>query len=279
MSKRVCFFLIILLDINLAASKIVNTSIPKCGTFMLMNLTHFITGLVFGYDNCSEFVSQMYRPTIEKLAKCTLSNDFNCYHLPYNPEYSEFFKQNNIKVCFIYRDPRDQVVSQVYYMFLQADREKRGYGRFNFNSLLTALIGDNEKSPFQLEHFQDMSLEMLSSMEYISHIKRYYELFLGWQKSDICYSVRFEDLVGPRGGGTVERQKNEITNIAKHLGVELSESQINHISANLFGNTDTFREGKIGSWKGHFTEDHKKQFKAVADDLLIKLGYEQDNNW
>ncbi len=41
----------------------------------------------------------------------------------------------------------------------------------------------------------------------------------------------------------------------------------------------TFRSGKTGEWKNHFTDEHKKIFKDVAGDLLIKLGYEKDNDW
>jgi sulfotransferase 6B1 len=38
----------------------------------------------------------------------------------------------------------------------------------------------------------------------------------------------------------------------------------------------TFRSGKTGEWKKHFTDEHKKIFKEVAGDLLL-LGYEKDN--
>ncbi len=41
----------------------------------------------------------------------------------------------------------------------------------------------------------------------------------------------------------------------------------------------TFRSGKTGGWKGYFTEEHKKLFKDVAGDLLVRLGYEKDNEW
>ena len=41
----------------------------------------------------------------------------------------------------------------------------------------------------------------------------------------------------------------------------------------------TFRSGKTGEWRKHFTDEHKKIFKDVAGDLLIRLGYEKDNNW
>ena len=41
----------------------------------------------------------------------------------------------------------------------------------------------------------------------------------------------------------------------------------------------TFRSGKTGGWKQHFTDEHKDLFKEVAGDLLVRLGYEQDNDW
>jgi len=41
----------------------------------------------------------------------------------------------------------------------------------------------------------------------------------------------------------------------------------------------TFRSGKTGEWKKYFTEEHRKIFKDVAGDLLVRLGYESNNDW
>jgi len=41
----------------------------------------------------------------------------------------------------------------------------------------------------------------------------------------------------------------------------------------------TFRSGKTGEWRKRFTDEHKKIFKDVAGDLLIRLGYEKDDKW
>jgi hypothetical protein len=41
----------------------------------------------------------------------------------------------------------------------------------------------------------------------------------------------------------------------------------------------TFRSGKTGEWRKYFTEEQKKIFKDVAGDLLVRLGYEQSNEW
>ena len=40
-----------------------------------------------------------------------------------------------------------------------------------------------------------------------------------------------------------------------------------------------FRTGIAGDWQNVFTEQERRDFKAVAGDLLIELGYERDNDW
>jgi hypothetical protein len=42
---------------------------------------------------------------------------------------------------------------------------------------------------------------------------------------------------------------------------------------------DFFRKGVAGDWKSIFTEQDKRDFKAAAGDLLIELGYEEDDDW
>jgi hypothetical protein len=40
-----------------------------------------------------------------------------------------------------------------------------------------------------------------------------------------------------------------------------------------------YRKGGAGDWVNHFNEQHKKYFKENYNDLLVKLGYEKDDNW
>ncbi len=39
------------------------------------------------------------------------------------------------------------------------------------------------------------------------------------------------------------------------------------------------RSGKPGQWRDYFTEAHKEQFKELHGDLLVRLGYEPNNDW
>jgi hypothetical protein len=43
--------------------------------------------------------------------------------------------------------------------------------------------------------------------------------------------------------------------------------------------TSLVRKGIAGDWKNVFSDTDKQIFKKEAGDLLIKLGYEKDNNW
>lgn len=40
-----------------------------------------------------------------------------------------------------------------------------------------------------------------------------------------------------------------------------------------------YRKGVAGDWKNHFTDEDKRAFKALAGDMLIRLGYEKDMSW
>jgi len=39
------------------------------------------------------------------------------------------------------------------------------------------------------------------------------------------------------------------------------------------------RKGQAGDWKNHFNERHKQLFKSHYGDILVRAGYETDNNW
>jgi hypothetical protein len=41
----------------------------------------------------------------------------------------------------------------------------------------------------------------------------------------------------------------------------------------------TFRSGKVGDWRQHFTQTNVDFFKQSTGELLVKLGYEDDDTW
>ena len=101
--------------------------------------------------------------------------------------------------------------------------------------------------------------------------------YLGWLDHPEVMKIYFEDLVNDRAA-TLNKiidhflARVPLTTPRKTI-LDSLESSINP------SKSPTFRSGKTGEWKKHFTDEHKKIFKDVAGDLLIQLGYEKDNNW
>lgn len=164
---------------------------------------------------------------------------------------------------FIYRDPRDVVVSHVYYV---TDMEKKHIHHNYYQSmpdfdtrLTISILGRPEiKTEFP-------------------HISGRFTPYLGWLDQSAVLKIRFEDLVHDRPG-TLNRIIDHFLarvplQTPRNLLLEKLELSINPRKS------PTFRSGKTGEWKNYFTDKHKKIFKQVAGDLLIRLGYEKDNNW
>lgn len=293
--KLIIFLTSVIITNQARASHAILISPPKAGTWMLERTVGHITKKqnvawkMLYYDmQSSSIKAQAYRemslftPPLDLFDACTnlVADDYMLSHLVWDKAYEDILSKKQFKVILIIRDPRDQLVSRTFYM-LKHTNLFPGIAHLSFDQLLLGLIGADTQ-PEQL--FPDLLNSHLSYQQKplskaISHIKKFYEPFLPWQKSVLCYTTTFEKLVGKRGGGSDELQRKEIENIAAHLGIMLDVPEIDSVAQAIFGRTDTFREGQIGSWKKHFTDEHKQAFKKVASDLLIALGYEVDNNW
>lgn len=233
------------------------TSIPKCGTHLLVKCVELLTKRTMrGKGN-------------QLLAGKGLSEKGGFFHkhVPYSLNTSRIFKQHNVKVFFIFRDPRDRAVSRVHFIYDGGWQKQELYTQnplrqLSFDDLLTYAI----KEPGAIS-----GLPLLEE----------YNAFLPWKDDPSCCAVRFEDLVGPHGGGSRKAQLRAIKKIARHLdpAFALDNSLINECAKNLFGGTPTFREGKIGAWKDVFKDEHKKLFKRLTKRLLVGLGYEKTTDW
>lgn len=109
--------------------------------------------------------------------------------------------------------------------------------------------------------------------------KRNGEYAADWLDLPGVVVTRFEELVGDQGGGSDVVQRQVIEELATILNITLTKPIWDRIHSELFGGNQTFRKGQINEWKERFKEEHKEAFKAVMGDTLIRLGYEQDNNW
>lgn len=304
---RINLFLQISLFLSLSfleiKTKIANTlliGVPKGGTHLLQEVFKKLTGFVpanvrlakenilknyslKGLDNqeMPTDTFQLMIPSLDILHKCTnsLSNEYLISHMKYDKQYEELLKKNNFKIIMIIRDPRAQLISRVFYT--KNVPFYPGLQHLNHDELLAGFMGIGSTS---YQNFNDILTSHISypnkpKSTVISRIDKFYQEFLPWMNSSICYVTKFENLVGIKGGGSQEKQIIEIINIAKHIGIHLDHNQAKKVGDSIFGNTSSFREGKIDSWKKYFTPYYKEEFKKIGGNLLKQLNYEENDNW
>ena len=167
---------------------------------------------------------------------------------------------------FIYRDPRDQLVSHVFY----AKDIHTGHGMHEYyNTKLTTM---EERLNVAIEGCDLPGLGLPTIWErYVVHF--------GWFERDDVLCLKFEDILLNK-----EKTFGALLDYIESYGVVFSVTRtqaIEVLSQSIKPKkSGTFRKGQPGNWKSHFTDENKRRFKAVAGDLLTRLGYEDsDQDW
>lgn len=164
---------------------------------------------------------------------------------------------------FIFRDPRDVVVSHVFYVTEMETRHvhHKYYASLpDFDARLkVSILGRDDPQ----NEFPDIAARFAP--------------YLGWLDHAEVMQIHFEDLVNERAA-TLEKIADRFLSriplpTPKDQIVAALEAAINP------GKSPTFRSGKTGEWRKHFNAEHKQIFKDIAGDLLLKLGYEKGNDW
>jgi len=116
-----------------------------------------------------------------------------------------------------------------------------------------------------------------------------WEAYAPWVDEYWVHAVKFEDILADakrEAAGILEYGLEQITRGIWEAEFRVERSIFDHAAesmARLSQRTDlspTFREGKAGGWQAVFTEQHKEQFKEQDQaGWLVRLGYEQDNDW
>lgn len=165
---------------------------------------------------------------------------------------------------FVYRDPRDLLVSHVYY----ATSMNEGHG---MNKLYNSLSDFSERLKIAITGIDRDGM-------YMVNIARRYDGVFEWLKQPHTLCLRFEDMINDQDN-TLRKMLGEFGSAGYSLPIP-EEKALEHLREAIQpGKSHTFRKGRTGAWKDHFTEGHKDLFKQVAGDLVVRLGYELDNNW
>lgn len=189
--------------------------------------------------------------------------DIASAHLFARPEAVERVCSSKFVPYFIFRDPRDVVVSHVFYV---TDMETRHV----HHEFYQALPDFNARLHVSILGRPDTNIEF-------PNIAGRFAPYLGWLEQSEVLSIHFEDLIHDRAAALTRIMEHFLARVplpaSRTSMLEAMEASINP------NRSPTFRSGKTGEWKKHFTDEHKNIFKDVAGDLLLRLGYEKDNDW
>jgi hypothetical protein len=180
-------------------------------------------------------------------------------HCAYSPQVSTAVIEGGLRTICIVRDPRDVAVSHAHFIMRIG---KKRITRKPEHQALVALPDNRARI-----------LAMLRGPSGKPSIAESFREFKGWHDHpDVCF-VRFEDLVGARGGGDGALQRESIRRFLDFLGMSRTAEQVETICSSLFGNTGTFRKGTIGQWRQEFGPEQRAAAKETLADVLETYGY------
>ncbi|WP_273844801.1 sulfotransferase domain-containing protein [Rubrobacter calidifluminis] len=271
-------------------TRVLANSIPKSGTHLLLRLL-----ILLGFEHFQKGIRRDVlsgsHPLLRRLLRAYGSErvpvgiDFPEYvsrrwlegrlgrvpegavvsaHCVYSPGFAGILREQGFRVVCILRDPRDTALSHMYY--LKSLPRHPAYREY------MSLPGDHERLMFSIRGGR-LGRHVMRSLE------ERYRGFMEWEEEGGALMVRFEDLVGPKGGGSGEAQRRTVVRVAGHLGIRLDDERVEEICEGLFGAGRTFRRGRRGGWREEFSAEHVEAVKEVAGDLLVDLGYERDRRW
>jgi len=256
-------------DANLPV--LLGISFPKSGT-------HLLDQILLGFANVAPYAKRLHsfyaeyegdtgfkRAPAEALQwlDTLQSRDVASAHLFARPRIAAQVCSPKFIPYFIFRDPRDVVVSHVFYV---TEMESRHVHHAYYQSLPDF----DSRLKVSILGRPDTDVEF-------PNIAERFAPYLDWLNHPEVLTIHFEDLINDRAATLTRIMDHFLARVPlqtpRQLILDSLESSINPT------NSPTFRSGKTGEWKKHFTEEHKKIFKEVAGELLVKLGYEENNDW
>lgn len=162
-------------------------------------------------------------------------------------------------VIFVYRDPRDTVLSMVNFL---TGKTRQGYGTFSDFMVFSRILAAKEDLGAQLRYaLTDDSFPGITDHQRMRWLLHH---------PQVC-KVAFEDLIGERGGGSTGRQEACIRRVLSHLGAEADPAVLAKQVYNE--NSFTFFKGKSGAWHDAFDAECLALADARFGPVLADYGY------
>lgn len=194
----------------------------------------------------------------EALVQTVRGGQFFTAHLPFDDAIHRILHREEVRSTFMARDPRDILVSQFHYIM--------GLKRHDLHEYLAGLGRDDLR-------WNALAFGVEGPLA-ITGVQDRLAAFQGWLTAPGVLVVRFEDLVGARGGGDEATKAETLRAIASHCG--LSDAGIEERSATASNPTATLRKGKANAWRGEIPDSVVERLHAESGDLIRAYGYSVD---
>lgn len=254
---------------NLSYNQLHLNSVRKSGTHLLIKVLHLL-------DLENRAPNEHLNNIVSRCSKINFNNS------------KSILKAFDLKDKYIviYRDPRDVVVSHIFFKILPL--KKNHNPKVPVTRFKNSKLKENYNISKHLSFWLNPNLNIKKFEKYKPGIKN---IFTDMKIASILKQnpgpnrllVRFEDLVPEFAGGSPEEEKLKVLKlICDFAEKETSEEELSFVINNLWGDTWSFRktdEKKVGQWKKYFEPKHILLFHRRFNRLLLSLGYESDLNW
>ncbi len=186
-------------------------------------------------------------------------------HLPWSADMAAVPANLDFAIVNMIRDPRDMLVSRMFYIMGLRRHYLHRHLAENFTDersrMLALIVGPRSDDECFGGRFRPYA-EVLDD-------------YLGWTMTSGVLTVRFEDLIGPRGGVAArEDQLACLRRLYDHIGLPIADNRLNGLALRLErSSSPTMRRGRVGDWRDHFDADVSARIEEQAGGLLARMGY------
>ena len=255
---------------------VLGNAMPKSGS-------HLIIQVLLGLTRLGPFVNPGFPPVnraednTKLLEAAVLANirrmrpgDIAYGYIGAQEPYVSTLTRPGRATIFVYRDPRDMIISHIFY----ATQMHPGHWMRRYYT--EELYSMEERINAAIRGVAQPGSELTG-------VRARYEGYLGWLEQPEVLCLRFEDLIldRPAALGCLLDYLAQRGFDPVEFNPRLTRLQAVDILQQAVAprKSGTFRKGKPGNWQEHFTPANKAVFKELAGDLVVRLGYEQDEDW
>lgn len=247
--------------------RVVANSMPKSGTHLLTELLEQIDGMRFSgqlamYTPAIETGDRHRMRHLERRTRRLRTSHYLMGHIA-NDEHAEAaLASHDVKLVTILRDPRAVVLSGMNYLYNATWMPHR-------QELLALLPDERAVLEFLVRGHGEPGEEF-----YTPEIGHHYNAYASWVGSGIGTTVRFEDLVGARGGGLHAVQLETVQRILTYLGYPADEDAAAGIARGAFSSDSiTFHGGRVDAWRDRLPRDLADEIAERCGADMTRLGY------